>query len=667
MPMMCDESGPPIAVPGGKANKSGDSLATKPPVGSPGSDGVLLTQRASFEVVANVLSPDFTALLLHQIELDYLHTDTYASTMRLQWLGTLLNAVTGPADPNAPPRPPAYAAQKSRAATLARQMSLGLDYYGNFQNYVPLLRAEYYRDLLDRMFSYGAGIEDQYKTYMKADADAKQQLAALRSTQASVLANADQIEGQLAGNVAQQKVLQDSIDGMRDDIDDLWVRVNSAETAFKRAVANKGQGCDFAQIVAIGAAVASLVATGGSAAAAIGPALAALKGPGAPGPNGKPITDDLAGFEYEVKTVVAVGSKANDFVDAAKKVGKALQPTNPAGVDVPPLPSDETKLLAEAADIDKQLQPFLDIPEARTYQTLIHTFVSVSQARNNKILEFNSKRAEYARLSAQVVSMRADANEIQTKIAITKVGQMPGATTFMESAYLQAKTSIVRVMYEIDRCHRFYTLDATVATFNAQDSSMAALKGTALQQASDYNNALVSYGTGLLTLHGKTTALSQVVSEHDLAKFRTHGAVVFALPENSKLFEGYTHVLAQQVQVKLKGLPGNVPYQVKIFHLGRSLIRDDDGKMQVFSHVMVSTAYEVGAAGNIIANGTIAGEAAGGGNELFVGVSPYGPWRILVSLDKAHLHKIEDVEISFDAHARVYAGRSPDKDRRSPS
>lgn len=655
MPTFCDDE-TPIPIPGGKPSHSGDLVATQPKLGIPGSNGAFLMDHASYSVAASVLSPAFTALLLHQIELDYLQADTETSALRLQWLGALLDGVSGPADLNGPLRPAAYAAQKSRAATLARQMSLGLDYYGNFQNYVPLLSADYYTDLVQRLFNYGAGIEVQYNTYMKSDADAEQQLAALKITQASVQANAEQIAAQLPGNVAQQKVLQITIDGMRDDVDDLWVRVNRAENAFKQAVASKGQGCDFDQIVTIGAAVASLVATGGAASAAIGPALVALKGPGASGPNGKPIADDLGGFEYEVKTVVAVGSKTNDFVDAAKKVGIALRPTKPVEAGVLPLPSDEAKLLAEAADIDKQLQPYLDLPEARTYQTLIHTFVSTSQARNNKILEYNSKRAEYAKLSAQVVSMRADASDIQTKIAVAKAGQVPGATTFMENAYLQAKTSIVRVMYEIDRCHRFYTLDPASASFNVQDSSMGALSGTALQQTADYNNALVSYGTGLLTLDGKTTMLSEVVAEDDLAKFRENGSLIFALPPNSNLFDGYTHVLAQQVRIKLKGLPANVPYQIRLFHLGRSLIRGDDGKMQVFSHVMVPTAYEVGAAGNIIAEGTIAGATAGGGNEKFVGVSPYGPWRIVANLDAEHLNNIEDVEITFVAHARVYTG-----------
>ena len=654
MPMLCEGYENPVDVAGGHPGPGGAPYSGRPPIALSGTGGPVVVEAVSYSAASNIVSPDYTGMLLHAAEIDYLNGRFDSATSRLRWIANLLTPLVNTASEQGLQPKTQYEAQRDRVAVLGRQMQLGLDYFGNYQNYVPLLTAAYYKSLLDYLFSYGRSIEVQYNAYAAKDADLKQQAAALSVAQATTLENADRLQNELAGLLVDQQDLQKSIDALRDELDGLWVQLFTAESSFKRAVARLGGGCSFGQIAAIGSAVATLVATGGSAAALIGPALSALSGPGAPGQNGAPIPNDFSGFEYEVKTVVAAGQSVGDFMHAVDVARDKIGLSQPKDAPAPSLPGDETKLLAQAADIDKQLQPYLALPEARQYQALIHTFVTVAEARNNKVLEYNWKRAEYGRVSARITALRADANAIATKLAMTTACSVAGAMTFMESAYLQAKTEIVRVMYEVDRCHRFYTLSAAVPAFPVTDATIAALETTAVQQVSDYNGALVSYGVGLLKLTPEAIALGDFVGPQGLAALRDDGNMIFSLPPETAVFLGYSHVLAQKIQIDLKGLPKHTPYQAALLHLGRSLMIDDRGELQVFSHVMVPTAYEVGPDGRVIADGTVAGSVEGEGSAQFVGVSPYGPWKLrLRNLSQTQRKQITGIEVRFEAYARV--------------
>lgn len=650
MPMRCVIDTKVVNYPGGHAGQAAAAISpSQIPKSTAGNKGVITTGSALPRVVANLVTTDYAALLLHRIELDYLNGEVEAAVARLQWLDALLGVT---------PSNSIFIAQKIRLRALARQMSLGLDYYGNYQNFVTLLSPDYYAQLIKQMLEYGRDIEYQYQAYVAADAIASDRIAAFSRTQANVLSNAEGLEASLPQIVQEQQALQETIDGLRDDLSDLWIQLQTAEAAFKAAVKSAGGGCSFEQLVTIGAAVGTLVATGGSAAAAIGPALAALNGPGSPGENGLPIPDDFSGFKYEVTTVVTAGQKIGDFAVAANKVAQSITPTADNN-SVPALPSDQTKLLAQASDIDKQLQPFLSkFGEARTYQALIHTYVSTAESRNNKILEYNNKRSEYTRTKAQISVVRATAAELQTRIATVKASQIPGATTFMEDAYLQARVSIIRILYEIDRCQRFVTLAPPMARFEIGNATIGGLSSVALQQTASYHQAQAGFGMGLIALKNRRVGLRDFVSNPDFAKFQDTGVLVFSLPHDRQdsNFYNYSHVLAQQIAFEFRGLAKNVAFSVVVKHLGRSVMRDGQGTAQVFSHVALATTYAVDARGQPGPTGSLTGDSDPSDPQRFVGVSPYGPWKIAVTgLTDEQRSKISDIDVIFDARGRTIA------------
>jgi len=615
------------------------------PTASPGLDGAMNTPRTEYAAVGNLISAEFVAMLLHAAELDYLSGDIATSSARLLWLYSLLSA-------NNPAANAQYAGLLGKIQVLMRQMLLGLDYFGNSANYTTLISPASYEKLVSQLFDYASAIEQQYFAYLKTDSQSTDQITQLKNVIQNSRNNITTQQGQLKDLIDARAPLEKDIADMTAQLSLLWVALNDTQAAFKTAVAGQGNGCDFGQIVAIAACVTTLVSTGGSALTAVGPMMTALKGLGATGADGKPITNDLAGFQYEIKTVVDVGKDAGTFIAAAGNLAKSFKSKpNPGGPA--PLPSDDNKILMEVQDFDKQLQPYLDLSEARDYKNLLHTYAALVQSRNNKVMEYNADRTNSARISAQITSLNADINNLSTQVATTTSGRVIGALQFIENSYLQARAALARVLYEMDRSQQFYTLDAP-SSFQVADSSVTALKATALALATSYRQALVQFGTGLTSFGPVTIDLAAVLPAGSINRFKSKGTLVFSLPAGVKAFKGYSHVLATQIQVVLVGLRSKTAFHAVFTHLGRSLMIDDSGKQRVFAHTTITTSFQVDVNGQIVNHGDIGGSASGSTDFDYVGVSPYGPWKLsVIDLDQTQLKSITGIHIKFNAKVRT--------------
>jgi hypothetical protein len=174
-----------------------------------------------------------------------------------------------------------------------------------------------------------------------------------------------------------------------------------AQRDFQAAVAQASDGCNFGQVLSIAAMVATMIVTGGTAAAAVGPALAALQGDQQKNGQTVPVPDTLEGFQYQVKTLVTLGKDASNFSDAFNKVKSSIgQPAEPGLLPDPP--NDETKILAQSKDIDAELDKYRSLPAAQAYKALIDNYVATAQAKNNTILQVNALYTAWDNISSQI-------------------------------------------------------------------------------------------------------------------------------------------------------------------------------------------------------------------------------------------------------------------------
>jgi hypothetical protein len=405
-------------------------------------------------------SATHVSMLLNASIRDYINQDFQNGLERLLWLKALAVSVLELPEDTRPTSPDLdrFKSYNDKIDVLIRQLSLRFDYYGQPLNEVPLLSFNYYVNLISDLMNYGKDIENAYLTYSNISAKQEEAKAAFLQAQAKARLSIQTLEADNAQLLSKQEPLNDAIERLSNSLNDLWVQLMQAQARFQEAVAAKGRGCSFQQIVALGAVIATLITTGGAAAPAIGLAIQAVAKQPLKYDNGSPVEDNFQGFKYKVNTLVTVGRDAGTFIDAFNQVREKIAPKPVPGSDVPGLPSDETKIVATADEVEQQLKPFMDMPEAQSYNTLLRAFVSTSEARNNKIIEYNNLILNWQRNNTDIAQVQLDADAAQNAFSASQNPFVAEAAIFMAKAWVDSKVKIVRVLSEINRAYQYYLL-----------------------------------------------------------------------------------------------------------------------------------------------------------------------------------------------------------------
>lgn len=650
-----DESGGP-----GAPGDAGDIVSAVPPTAAPGAAGHSSVESAFFTDFISVINPYYSSILLHEAENYYINGDVSNTTNRLIWLKGLLEARIVNTKQLLEPDLKAFESHRYRVNSLLNQISLSLDFYGQFNNVVPLLTVESIIQELDALLAYGKEIEQAYFSYKSSLSSKEIDQLSLNSARSKLLQQNDDARASLADNIKQRTDLENNVAVLNEQLQSLWAQMAQADANFKKAVANRSNGCDFGQVVAIGAMVASLVTTGGTAYAAVAPALAALKGEQQEKGQTVPVPDTFEGFKYKVNTVVTLGKDAKDFGDALKKLGSnAPQPTGPALLPAPP--NDEAKIIASVKDIDAELDKYRDLPEAKAYRALIDSFAATAQAKNNMIGQVNSLYAAWDSTNSQINKNVIDATVLQNKISDKADPRLASAVLFMESAYRQAMNSIKYALYSVYRAYTYYSLDDVV--FFVDDTSVTTLGHSKNNVVQQYYNALAGFGAAP-TPFSVTVDIRPYLSDQELKEFaKGHKALNFSLPIDASEFKALSQVMVNKIGVTFRNKTSVIQdFTLNFTHHGHSVMLGADGSKHVFLHTPIHVPYGVDAAGNETINGDFSGQftsppAAAGGSHLYNGVSPYGPWTIDIStMDEDKRATISNVRVRFAGYAR---GRNP--------
>lgn len=648
----------PIA--GGQPGQPGVAQTDPVPVAKDGVSTVPTIGQADWNTIFNNSSNTYAAMLLHEAEDNYLNMSIGDAVDQLTWLKGLLDASSIQAAQDR-----GFAASRSRTYTLLRQIQLGLGYYGEYGNYVPLLSVEYFKGLLAELIAYGSTIEKAFDAYSARATLATAKMQALKSARQATDANINKLKAHLNDLVAQQGQLQRDITSSLSELNDLWAQLFQTDSAFKNAVAAQTQGCSFVQLMTFAAAIATLVSTGGAAIAALGPAVTALEGGDVMGSDGKPITDDFKAFTAKVGSVANAGKDIVSFVSAFNTVKSQITSGQDQTAALPTLPSDDAKVLIELSDFDRELEPYISLPQAQAYKALMHTFAAAAQARNNKVLELNAATVEYDNTITTIQTLQQQDLDIDTKVAAANDPTVIEAELFMVTANRDSKARIVRTLFDLDRAIRYYSLEES--RLQVTDFSTATLEAEASALQASYSDVLKQFGIKPQQFVDKQVAIAKYVSDSDMLRLKAGGTLVFSIADDEPAFQNYSHVLVSKIAISFIG-PAAPPrgFQAAFRHHGRSLLFDDSRKSHLFSHVAIPVSYEVGSDGTVVVDGTI---APVGGD--YLGVSPYGPWSLsLLNIDLAELQTVADIVLSFDGFGRsaplqhaLPSARSPLKER----
>ena len=628
----------------GRLGIVGNSVTTLPPTASKGEDGRLVGASVSNHAFVSLLDPYYTSIVLHEAEGYYINGDIRNAVSRLIWLKGLLDARVQAVGTSSTDAEIAFAAHRHRVNTLLNQMALSLDYYGQFLNSVPLLTVEAIIGELDGLIAYGQIIEDAYTTYASGLEAQKTDQAALATIKFKLLQQNQELLNLLDDNVKQRTGLESNVAQLTKQLQTLWSQMAQAQESFQAAVAQASGGCNFGEVVTLAAMVATMVASGGTAIAVVGPALAALNGLQKKDGKNVPIPDTFEGFKYKVNTVVAVGTDVQSFAEAASKVASSLSKATESGL-LPTPPNDETKILAQAKDIDAELDKYRNLPEAQAYRALIDNYVATAQAKNNMILQVNALYVAWDNTKSQIDTNTSDARSIQDKITDNTDPRLAKAVLFTESAYRQSISGIKYALYSVNRAYNYYALDASPLSID--DTTIATLGAMKNRLIEHYYKELARFGAGAGTFNRKVD-LASYLPKGALQRFIAGTAPLsFSIPTEAVEFKPASQIMVNKIGVSIKDDTKEInDFSVNFTHHGHSVMLDADGGKHIFSHVPIHVPFGVDAAGQRTFSGDFSAR-------VYNGVSPYGPWTIdISSINATDRASIRGVTVEFDGYAR---------------
>lgn len=643
----------PWSAPGGPPSVTPPALTTPIPLGSTGTVASANLSDATLAELAANITPLYIDMLLRSAVSSYVNQDFATSLNQLLFIKSLVSTRLRSPAPTTPTGNDLvrFTASSGKADALIRQLQLNLDYYAQPLNHVPRLSVADYQTQTTTLLQLGADISAEYLKYQSISEAQKQAVAEFATARSKALNAITSAQAASQDLVTQQTDTLNAIARLEVALSAAWVDLLGAQDTFKAAVASAGQpGCQFTQVLAVGAAIAATYVTGGAAAAAIPAALAAVSNSPMKYDNGQPVLDDFSGFKYKVSKVVTVGQDAVSIIDAFNKL-KASFPPPASGQPVPTLPNDEVKILASVDQIETAMKPYLNLPEAQNYQASIKLFVATAEARNNKVLEYNTLESQIDKTNADIHQAQVLADNAQNALSSVTNPFLGDAVSFMTDAWINALNAIVYVIYQMRSAYKYYAL--ADAPINIQDFSIGSLNSSALDLYSRYKHAMETFGGDPQNITGFQVDLTAYLSSGSLSRFRQTGLATVAIDPANHDLSNYSYMYVTRVWIKLENSSGALKtFQASITHEGRALLFDSSRKPFVFSHLPVTVGYQV-ANGKDVVDGNIAGQQSS-----YAGLTPYGPWTIKVDLQSIppkYLASLTKISLMFDGKGRGVA------------
>jgi hypothetical protein len=635
-----------------------------PASGSPsdGRQGRSLTPITSLTSQPSLLfapPPMWLTSVFQAIQRDYINafgTDAGASCIpRLSWLQQLVvkgkDVATAKADVTV------YDSITLSIKSLCNNISLGLDIFGRSQNYVSLVASETINTLIDTQLNDLDQIQGVRDALAKAD---KNQLANLQNL--SSAANAltkfiAQSKAQIETDAKRVNDLEDEISAALVDLGKIWGELIVADQSFQQAVSRQAS-CDYSSVLRCAALVATIVTTGGAGAALVAGIGGAIKG--LQDINSAAEKDPSFSFKNmtsQFNQISKLATPVTNDVDSFKQSFQKIKPTLDAMQDsarpnpaAPGIPSDYAKLLASKADFDKQIEKYQNLPEAKKYSDLMNRFVAVAETRNNKIIEHDATVAAILGLYAAIAAKKAAIEQLASVNENNFDSSLDQNVQFLDSQLEAITINLVRQLIDMSKSIQYATL--TKPNVEIGDYSPVALRAASAQMNSTYHAAMAQFGQPPAPANHIRISLASILTGASLHDFLEGKPVTIAIPSNSASDPFKQWYGVQTVGISIEDKMGKpLPFALDFLfeHQGRSLVYDQLGSPLVFSHTAsVRGMYSQDAESVVSSAGVVFDDA-----NRWLGVSPYGPWRVKLAADAVHRENIAQALLSFSIRGRI--------------
>ncbi|MEM9886301.1 MAG: hypothetical protein AAF849_10435 [Bacteroidota bacterium] len=619
--------------PEGPKGAEGNSIEHPSAGGSSGKDGKVLTTEFDTAIHLGYYSISFLKMLLHEAEIEYLNKRFESSFKRLSYLEELLSegkktateAVDLQEDQNEPYNEQQLTSILERTHVLLLQLAQGLDFYGEYPDYVPLTSISIYESFIDSMLDLSTAIETSYDNYYEKNQSKEAQR---KSIQLAV----DSLENQRDNLLLSKEQIIVEIDQGRKQIADLLEEVllleqevALAKSAFVEAVSREA-ACGFSDILKAGAAVASIASGVGAISGGV-----ALLNQTSEYVQRQKIKDR---FEKGAKYITKHAKEVQGGFDGISKGYQDIK-------DIIDKERDGAKLIAAEGDFEAAVAKFENLPEAREYRRLMRQLINLNKTRNNKILETDAKITRLGEIEVTFREYEENIQVVSSRLLNLFNPRLLEYVVFFERALASAKASLLRGIVMEHKALQYWGLSKSLIPKNLQDRNIDQLKAFHLGFKDKY-----------LRIIEDRNAVPQKISPSKMTFERAEhfnyfqlldkvGRFSFELDTNHPSYRFYARVLINTAEVKLD-IRGKNDNWIWVFlrHNGNCSFIDMLGNKHSFSHRKRDRVAEI-VPGR---NSTILN--LGGEIGQYAYLSPFTHWTFMIQFGDSEGNPLTDKEIA---------------------
>ncbi len=524
------------------------------------------------------------------------------------------------------------------AANMISHYQKGLDFYGHYSNWVPILTLTSYESRIDEMLDLGKNIEDQFNAYVNEQSSAQQKLDSVKQAAEKIQAAITSDESEIQNLLQQIEEANKQVSSLTNMVQTQTIVVDADETLFTeelRAYVEKQNKCTFSKTLGM---ITGIIQMGTGMVDGVGLISGAFNAE-------KEATSALEQFKNCITIVEKVNASVSGFALGFNNVKNALSSA--------PSPTDDIGLVAtDKKQFDQFIQQYLgDFGAAATLKTAVDQLFHIINTLNQTICSYNALYVTLHKKQAELTEKQAQLEKEGALIAKDQEDPgLPGYVSFMQSALSHIQMVLVRMLYEENRALEFWSLKKS--PFQVNDLSMAALSQV-------HENILNEIGP----LKDRTSAIFEPftqeisIAEADYAvafkMLPETKRLVFNIPVTTKAFLNLYQVMVDKVEISFPDISSKTnTLSVELIHPGSGYQVPQptaSGNEPIeFVHLPRAIIYKID-----YANPTnTAGGVIGDPDQGYTGLSPLTTWTLNFDLEGNNwlfdtLDTIKSVNLKF--------------------
>lgn len=614
MPWECNQSG---RGPTGHTGKSGKSQNEKSPNGLIGEIGEITRTHINNPKQLGGYSLTFIKMLIHEAELDYLNNRIHEAFHKLTWIEKLLSSGT-------------IIRQESidltvefkeftneiyvntlleKVQSLLIQISQGLDYYGNYANYIPLTSIKIYEVSIEKMLLLAKDVEISYNIYYSNQQSALKKRKAIQNTTDLIVLQKEDLtlnKEQLILEIHQGK---EQISSMLEELIVLEIKIKNAKEEFENAVSREA-ACGLSEVIKAASAIAMIASGVGTLA------------------GGAAMLAETNNYiqQQEVKKRF---KKGKDYiVKHAKVVKKGIDGISEGYHSIKSILDQErdgAKIITAEEDFEAAVKKFEHLPEAREYRRIMRQFLSLTKMRNNKILEIDAKTTRVYEIEIESDELDLDIQSTQSRLLTVFNPKLAEHIVFFENAIKRTKSSILRAIVMEHKALKYWGLTSVLIPVNLQDKTIAQLNSLHLSFKEKYLRLIEERNAVPQSINPPKIQFLREKQEDIYHVFDRIGRFSFEVTPSHPSYRYYSRVLVNNAEISIEtSTPINGWSWCFLRHNGNSIIVDQTGNHHSFSHRKRDRVAQL-APGETKLNLTLGGEI---GKYAFL--SPFANWSFMM-------------------------------------